>query len=69
MERRFGIGDMVAWETLNGEACGRVVALDRFGLGYMAVKLAGGRRMLVHERSARPGTEIVGDCAAGTLER
>lgn len=40
---------------------GRVVMQrDGFGLGYMTVKMASGRRMLVHEDSARPASVTVG---------
>lgn len=57
---RFSPGDTVEWSTMNGRATGVVMQRDSFGLGYMTVKMASGRRMLVHEDSARPATVTVG---------
>lgn len=57
---RFRPGDRVEWSTKNGRATGVVMQRDGFGLGYMTVKMASGRRMLVHEDSARPATVTVG---------
>lgn len=57
---RFSPGDTVEWSTMNGRATGVVMQRDGFGLGYMTVKMASGRRMLVHEDSARPATTTVG---------
>lgn len=59
--KTVAVGDLVTWKTLNGEGRGRVVAKDTLGLGYMAVKMANGRRMLVHERSARIKDETVAE--------
>lgn len=57
---RFSPGDTVEWSTKNGRATGVVMQRDGFGLGYMTVKMASGRRMLVHEDSARPASATVG---------
>ena len=57
---RFRPGDTVEWSTMNGRATGVVMQRDSFGLGYMTVKMASGRRMLVHEDSARPASVTVG---------
>lgn len=57
---RFSPGDTVEWSTMNGRATGVVMQRDSFGLGYMTVKMASGRRMLVHEDSARPASVTVG---------
>lgn len=59
-EGRFRPGDRVEWSTMNGRATGVVMQRDGFGLGYMTVKMASGRRMLVHEDSARPASATVG---------
>lgn len=59
-EGRFSPGDTVEWSTMNGRATGVVMQRDGFGLGYMTVKMASGRRMLVHEDSARPASATVG---------
>lgn len=59
-EGRFRPGDRVEWSTKNGRATGVVMQRDGFGLGYMTVKMASGRRMLVHEDSARPASATVG---------
>lgn len=59
--KMIGVGDLVTWETLNGEGRGRVVAKDTLGLGYMAVKLTNGRRVLVHERSTTKKDETVAE--------
>ncbi len=53
---RFSPGDVIEWEAFNGTAMGVVMQCDSFGLGYMTVKMASGRRMLVHENSARPAS-------------
>ena len=57
---RFRPGDTVEWSTMNGRATGVVMQRDGFSLGYMTVKMASGRRMLVHEDSARPASVTVG---------
>lgn len=59
--KTIGVGDLVTWETLNGEGRGRVVSRDTLGLGDMTVKLANGRRVLVHERSATAKDETVAE--------
>lgn len=59
MDSRFKVGETVRWSTLNADCRGVVVAHDTLGMGYMAVKMASGRRMLVHESSARPAGRTV----------
>lgn len=58
---RFSPGDVIEWEAINGTARGEVLEYDSFGLGYMTVKMASGRRMLVHEDSARPASLTTGE--------
>ena len=53
---RFSPGDVIEWEAVNGTPRGVVMQCDSFGLGYMIARLANGRRMLVHENSARPAS-------------
>ncbi len=57
---RFSPGDVIEWEAVNGTPRGVVLEYDGFGLGYMIARLANGRRMLVHENSARPASLTTG---------
>lgn len=50
---KFKIGERISWMAANGECSGVVMVHDDYNLGYMVAKLDNGRRMIVHESSAK----------------
>lgn len=57
--KKFEIGERISWMAANGECSGEVMGHDDYNLGYMVAKLDNGRRMIVHESSARKCETIV----------
>lgn len=51
--KKFEIGERISWMAANGECSGVVMVHDDYNLGYMVARLDNGRRMIVHETSAR----------------
>lgn len=56
---KFEIGERISWMAANGECSGEVMGHDDYNLGYMVARLDNGRRMIVHESSARKCETIV----------
>lgn len=56
---KFEIGDRISWMAVNGECSGAVIAHDDYNLGYLVARLDNGRRMIVHETSAKKCETIV----------
>lgn len=56
---KFKIGERISWMAANGECSGVVMVHDDYNLGYMVARLNNGRRMIVHESSARKCETIV----------
>lgn len=56
---KFKIGERVRWMAANGECSGVIMNYDDYNLGYLIAKLDNGRRMIVHENSAKKCENIV----------
>lgn len=56
---KFKIGERVRWMAANGECSGVIMNYDDYNLGYLIARLDNGRRMIVHESSARKSETIV----------
>lgn len=56
---KFKIGERISWMAVNGECSGVVMEQDDYNLGYMVARLDNGRRIIVHESSARKCETIV----------
>lgn len=56
---KFKIGDRISWMAANAECSGVVMVHDDYNLGYMVARLDNGRRMIVHETSAKKSETIV----------
>lgn len=56
---KFENGDRISWMAVNGECSGVVMVHDDYNLGYIVARLDNGRRMIVHESSARKCETIV----------
>ena len=57
---KFEIGDRISWMAVNGECSGVVIMnYDEYNLGYLVARLDNGRRMIVHETSAKKCETIV----------
>lgn len=57
--KKFEIGERISWMAVNGEYSGMVMVHDDYNLGYLVARLDNGRRMIVHESSARKCETIV----------
>lgn len=56
---KFEIGERISWMAANSECSGVVMVYDDYNLGYMVTRLDNGRRMIVHETSAKKCETIV----------
>lgn len=56
---KFKIGERISWMAANGECSGVIMNYDDYNLGYLVARLDNGRRMIVHESSARKSETIV----------
>lgn len=56
---KFEIGERISWMAANGECSGVIMNYDDYNLGYLVARLNNGRRMIVHESSARKCETIV----------
>lgn len=56
---KFKIGERVRWMAANGECSGVIMNYDDYNLGYLVARLNNGRRMIVHESSAKKFDTIV----------
>lgn len=56
---KFEIGERISWMAANGECSGVVMVHDDYNLGYMVARLDNGRRIIVHETSAKKSETIV----------
>ena len=58
---KFEIGERISWMAANGECSGVVIVHDDYNLGYMVARLDNGRRIIVHETSAKKSETIVAE--------
>ena len=56
---KFEIGERIRWMAANGECSGVIMNYDDYNLGYLVARLDNGRRMIVHESSAKKCETIV----------